>query len=96
MSAIPIGMLPEINRLEINTDKEGKTTMRLIKDSNEPGWFINGRKLTDDEYKESFMKMNMTNGEIAAFDMVKEALQKENPNVSFARAYREFVKRFDK
>jgi membrane carboxypeptidase/penicillin-binding protein PbpC len=93
MNAIPVGMLPKINRLEINTDKEGKTTMRLIKDSKYPGWFINGRKLTDDEYRESYMKINMTDNEIAAFDMVKEALKKEDPNVSFARAYREFVKR---
>ena len=64
MPAIPLAKLPKYDRIEFNENENKEITMELIKDSNEPGWFINGRKLTNDEYREMTMKLNMRNMEI--------------------------------
>jgi membrane carboxypeptidase/penicillin-binding protein PbpC len=78
MPAIPLAKLPKYDRIEFNENENKEITMELIKDSNEPGWFINGRKLTDGEYREMTMKLNMSNAEINTFNTMKETKLKEN------------------
>jgi membrane carboxypeptidase/penicillin-binding protein PbpC len=90
MTVIPISKLPRYDRTEFNTDENGKMTMKLIEKSDEPGWFINGRKLTDDELKETQLKMNMSNRECNRFDTIKNNLRTKNPNVTFGEVYKIF------